>query len=220
MEIERRSNLRPVEVRADQDGGSWLTGYAVVFYDPDNKGTQYDIFEGHVERVDRSAFDDTDWTQTISVFNHDFNQVPLGTTRSGTLSVEVDNIGVKYRVKLPESATSVREAVERGDVAGSSFSWPPDAWTVKRSNDGDFTVHTITKIDRVTDVSPVTWPAYTATSAEMKSRSQARVVEQEDALKEEQKRFEAEEAARAKANLYKARANERVAYDMGYCAST
>jgi HK97 family phage prohead protease len=106
------------------------------------------------------------------LFNHDDDFV-LGRTKSGTMQLVNDELGLRYKIKYnPFDPDHVRvmEKVKRGDVSQSSFAFSvkEDKWETRNGKDH----RTITKLKRLIDVSPVTYPAYQNTSVAMRSLTQ------------------------------------------------
>lgn len=170
--VERRF-INGMEVRKSDDGKvTTLRGYAARF------GSVYDM-GWFTEEVHRDAFKNADLSDVRILFNHDPNQI-LGRTKSGTARVGIDREGFWYEVDLPESATALREAVQRGDVAESSwaFGLKKDTWT--REKDKDKQHRVLMEVEAVYDASPVTFPANPDTSVAKRSLE---VFEQEHAPK-------------------------------------
>ena len=167
---ERRYVTRKPEIRQSEDGPTTLTGYAAVF-DKDSEELGY--WDPFVERIDRAAFDDclADKPDVRCLFNHDPNIV-LGRTKSETLTLTVDNIGLRYEAVLPASGVEmVAEAVKRGDVDQSSFAFSIRSQKWERVKDGPDR-RTILEVEELYDVSPVTYPAYPDTTVAARSRAQ------------------------------------------------
>lgn len=150
-----------------------IVGRAAVFYDG-TPGTEFKLWKGAVERIAPSAFDAalTRPDDVRALFNHDANLV-LGRTSAGTLGLSKDKRGLSYRVDTPDTPTGkeVTELIRRRDVKGSSFAF----WVEKeeRAEEGDLEIFTILSV-RLADVSPVTFPAYEATTAEARASCDAR----------------------------------------------
>jgi HK97 family phage prohead protease len=128
-ELERRFTPVPVELRASGDRAK-IGGYALKF----NMYSRN--LGGFVERVAPSFVSKSrgdGWPDVMARYNHDNNML-LGTTDSGTLSLRVDDIGVDYEVEPPHARQDVVELVTRGDVRRSSFGWDTrtteDDWTL------------------------------------------------------------------------------------------
>jgi HK97 family phage prohead protease len=153
--LERRAVatvLRTEQSAADR----FLVGHASVF------GVRTTIGNSFHEIVDPHAFDQTlaDRDDVRALFNHDPSWI-LARTKSGTLSLSTDTIGLLYKAKMnlrsPQHVT-VMEALDRGDVDQSSFGFQvrEDRW---EDNGGDLPTRTILNA-KLWDVSPVTYAAY------------------------------------------------------------
>lgn len=148
-----------------------LIGYAAVFHRPEHPGTEYHIGSDVVERIDRHAFDRAVRDDDVrALFNHDASQI-LARTTAGTLRLSVDGRGLRYEIDLPDTSTGrmVRDAIQRGDVTGSSFGFVPTR--VRWIDEPTRSIRLIEEASLV-DVGPVTFPAYEATSATLESQPQ------------------------------------------------
>ncbi|HEX3152918.1 MAG TPA: HK97 family phage prohead protease [Gemmataceae bacterium] len=77
MTIERRYTSRLAGVRVENrvSGRPVIIGYAAVFYDPNDKGTEYQLGTDIVERVAPGAFDRAIREDDVrGLFNHDANK--------------------------------------------------------------------------------------------------------------------------------------------------
>jgi len=108
------------------------------------------------------------------LFNHDPNFV-LARTASGTLELREDNLGLHVFATVDKTITWVKDlrtSMQRGDVDQMSFAFTltdaGDDWAV--SDDGTV-VRTLRAdgADQIFDTSVVTYPAYRATSVNMRS---------------------------------------------------
>jgi len=133
-------------------------GYAAKFNSP----TQ--IRGWFREVILPGAFDDVLADDVRCLFNHDPNQI-LARTVSKTLEIGVDASGLWYRYTTPDRtfAKDLADAISRGDVSQSSFAFIPKE-TVWREISEELDLREIVKIERLYDVSPVTYPAYDDTS--------------------------------------------------------
>jgi hypothetical protein len=154
---ERRFYESKVEFEKREDGQdeNTIEGYAAVF----NKDSE--DFGGWVERISPGAFSDVLNDNAVALFNHDMNLV-LG--RNGVnVTLTEDSKGLRYKVKLPETtfAKDLRQLIKDGIIHQSSFAFTvkEQRWT-KPDKNGEPHVRTITKVNRLYDVSPVTTPAY------------------------------------------------------------
>jgi hypothetical protein len=96
----------------------------------------------------------------------------LGRESSGTLRLSVDDRGLRYEIDAPESRADVVEAIERGDVRGSSFAFrvKPAQENWSRMADGR-QLREIREVDGLFDVGPVMKPAYGATESFVSRRA-------------------------------------------------
>ena len=160
-EERRVGYLTNAELRADGDG-STLVGYAAMFDSPSED------LGGFTERIAPGAFKRTLGMDADVRLLFDHEGLPLARSKSGTLSLEEDDLGLKVEAALdPNSpvARSVISAVQRGDIDQMSFAFRTvsDSWSADRS------LRTLEEV-QLFDVSVVTYPAYEATMAAIRSR--------------------------------------------------
>lgn len=163
--MERRNFKQPVSINTREDGTSCVSGYAAVFYREDEPGTEFELWDGYVERIMPGAFDRAIQEDDVrALFNHDANYV-LGRNKASTLRLSVDSVGLRYEIDMPDTQTGrdVRQLIERGDVDGSSFAFIADG--VERRRDNGVEVREVTSV-QLYDVGPVTYPAYAATTTD------------------------------------------------------
>lgn len=164
---EARS-FQTVFKRADGDGdGRTIEGYAAVF----NSRTKIGWFE---EEIATGAFDDAiKRSDCRALFNHDNNHL-LARQSSKTLTLELDEKGLKYRFDAPNTQTGndILEMIARGDLAESSFAFTvkSESWEEEKDDNGKWHYRRVIKeVDILYDVSPVTYPAYADTSVAKRS---------------------------------------------------
>jgi HK97 family phage prohead protease len=175
MNIERRYlPLAPAGVETRADGRSVLTGYAAVFYRGGDAGTEFRLWDDIYERILPTAFDRALQEDDVrALFNHDPSEI-LGRTKAGTLRLSVDDKGLRYEVDPPDWAAGRVESMRRGDVTGSSFSFAPDKTTIRIEKRDNKSVTVLERESvRLFDVGPVTFPAYTGTTAAVRSLDDA-----------------------------------------------
>lgn len=144
-----------VELRAKLDGDT-LVGHAAVFGQVARIGAGY-------EQLERSAFDEVltlPDTDVRALRDHNPSML-LGTQHAGTLDLDVDDEGLAFRVKLPDTsyANDLRVLVDRGDLDGASFGFIPGEDRFHRAPDGR-QVRSHTNVKALVDISAVTFPAY------------------------------------------------------------
>tara|TARA_R100000152_G_C6782231_1_gene219186 strand:- start:11804 stop:12442 length:639 start_codon:yes stop_codon:yes gene_type:complete len=165
-------NEQPVTVERRADGTATISGYAAVYHRQDNPGTQYELMPNYYERIQPGAFTRAlnEGDDVRALFNHDASAV-LGRSKSGTLRLSADKVGLKYEVDLPNTqlARDLAESVERGDISGSSFAFSvtPEGQKIERDKDG--TTYRNILETRLYDVSVVTYPAYEAATSGLRS---------------------------------------------------
>jgi hypothetical protein len=156
MNIERRAfALDDIKIEERGDGKTpVIRGHAAVFDKlSENLG-------GFREKIAPGAFSDVLDDDVRALFNHDSNHI-LGRTASGTLKITQDKTGLRYEIDPPDTQTArdLLVSMKRGDINQSSFGFTveSDDWV---EDDEGRVVRTITKVKRLYDVSPVTYPAY------------------------------------------------------------
>ena len=158
--MEKLVRTADVELRTVDDNSNTVEGVAVVF----NREADLGWF---TEEIDRHAFDGVDMSDVVLNFNHD-NSLLLAGTRNGSLELQVRDDGLFQRANVIDTTQGrdVMKLVKSGLISKMSF-----AFTIARDGEiwetrEDGVEHRlITKIDRLYDVSLVTFPAYQQTSA-------------------------------------------------------
>lgn len=179
------------EVRSVAEGdGIRIFGYWAVFNRlsrelSTDKGVRF------VERILPGAFDETDFSDAESRFNHSDYLSSAPNLRYG-----VDATGAWYEYDHdPHDANHVAtlRRIERREIKGSSFQFPPlpkDAFTVSEHAPG-VKLRTIIKFPRVLEFGPVITPAYPSSSAFARSLDEA--AHQEELALVEQQQLEQQE---------------------------
>lgn len=164
MKKEIRKFDFEVRAKRDEQHGTYLEGTPIV-YDAWTDLGWYD------EQIQRGALDNTDLTDVRFLINHNTDMIPLARSRNNnensTMQMTVEEDGLHIRVNLDvennSDARSLYSAVERGDIDGMSFMFVVDGelWEEEES---DHPKRTVTDIEKVFEVSAVTFPAYEQTS--------------------------------------------------------
>jgi len=164
--VERRT-VPMVEVRVlegPEGEPARIEGYAAVF------GAWSEDLGGFREQIAPGAFAKTIQEADVrALFNHDVNYV-LGRSQSGTLELREDERGLFFSVVPPGTswARDLLVTMERGDVNQMSFGFETvrDEW---EKGPDDEVWRTLVEV-KLFDVSPVTFPAYPQTSAQVRSK--------------------------------------------------
>ena len=159
-----------IEIKKDGTPGS-IVGYPIV-YDKDSE----DMW-GFTERIAKGAAKKALKRSDIRALkNHDPSLI-FG--RQGVnLKLKEDEKGLKYEA-TPIDTRNFREVAEEVRLellTGQSFGFTikSDEWT---DLDTDHPIRTITEIDQIYDVGPVTYPAYKDTSVALRSLEVAKAEE-------------------------------------------
>ena len=182
MKQERRTFTGTVIARSEGENmPKEIGGIAAVI----NSVTDLGYFE---EVIERGAFDNAlnKEYDIRCLFNHEAELI-LGRTKANTCNVFVNGDGNLEYTWVPDyenpTHMSVVRSIMRGDITQSSF-----AFTIKEQKWSESTKYgsmgkrTITIIEDLYDVSPVTYPAYADTEADARSvvalRDQEREIEE------------------------------------------
>lgn len=157
----RRIDVTRLEVRADDNNDMIVEGYATTFNQP------YELLRYSdyvlIEQIDAGAFNECDMSDVILQYNHEGRV--FARTRNKTLELTVDSHGLKVRAHLggTELGRQLYEEIKGGYTDRMSFGFTVK--TDKREILDDYesgvttVIRTITGIDKLYDVSPVSYPA-------------------------------------------------------------
>jgi HK97 family phage prohead protease len=138
-----------------------VEGYATTFNE------SYPIGNGYYERIDAHAIDGADMSDVIFLLNH--GGMVFARLRNKTLFLSIDTHGLKVRADIRgcQQGRELAEGIKNGliDRMSWSFKVAPDGWEY----DPLTKTSTITKIEKIYDVSAVSIPANDGT--EIHSRS-------------------------------------------------
>lgn len=170
MNKEKRAYMCDVSTRADEKHGNVLEGIPIVY------DAETDIGGMWKEIIDRGALDQADLKDVRFLVNHDVDSIPLARSRNNnensTMQMTVEEDGLHVRVDLDTEgnprAKELYSAIKRQDISGMSFmfSVKSDKWD---DVDSDYPTRHITALDKVFEVSAVTFPAYEQTSINARS---------------------------------------------------
>ena len=166
--------------------------------------SEYEVWPGYFEIIDRHALDETDMSDVLFQFNH--GGAPLARLRNKSLQLGIDETGGWAEADLGgcQQGRDIYEAISNGLIDRMSFGFTVPREGYEWTEDEDGNIHSrITKIEKLYDVSCVDLPAsdYTDISARSQvaagieaQRKQAELDRQADELAEE-KRKSADSAA-------------------------
>ena len=172
--MNKITRVYDVELRSAETDSREVEGYAVVF----NAETDLGWF---TEEIDRDAFNQTDMSNVYLLFNHDENNVLAGTSNN-SLKMNIDDRGLFQTSNIVDTSIGedVLKLVKNGLINKMSFAFTiangGEEWSERDGKEHRI----IRKIDKLFDVSLVTYPAYSQTSAYARSMT--------DELAEEHKR--------------------------------
>ena len=128
-----------------------VEGYATTFDIP------YDFMPGYQECIRKSALEGADMSDVIFQFDH--NGMVMARLRNNTLSLFIDDHGLKVSADLKGSqqGRELYEAIKNGLVDRMSWAFrvAEDGWEFDKEN----RISYITKVEKVYDVSAVSIPA-------------------------------------------------------------
>jgi hypothetical protein len=187
---EYRNFQVPFEIRAKEDDGMIVEGYATTFNEKyllwEEDG--YEVWE----QVDARAFDETDMSDVIMQYNHEGRV--FARLSNGTLELDADEHGLKVRADLggTEIGRQLYEEIKGGYTNKMSFGFTVKTDDVENKKEDAKTVitRTITDIAKLYDVSAVSIPANDGTTISARSFSDGVIAEAEA------ERMRAEEEAR------------------------
>ena len=162
---ERRFFVAPVTIEKRVAEGEQkfyeIEGFALKY----NQRTNIGWFD---EEILPGACDEVINDDIRCLFNHNPNYIlARSVDGKGTLALELHPEGLKYRYTTPNRsfALDLQDAIEAGDVSQSSFAFrAKEVIWVRPENENDNELRQIKKMERIYDVSPVTYPAYQDTS--------------------------------------------------------
>lgn len=154
-----------------------VSGYAIVFNSDSND------LGGFIERIEPTSLDGViEQSDVLCLLNHNEDRGVLARSNKGegSLTLEIDEIGLKYTFEAPNTALGdeLLEGLRRGDISTSSFAFTvgKDSWS--KLDNGTY-LRTINSINELFDVSPVYRAAYDATSVKADSRGLDAIKQQE-----------------------------------------
>lgn len=197
MEKNREYRYIPLdkfELRAEGEAETMnVRGYASTF-------DEYELFSiddtSYCERIEPTAFDGCDMTDVV--FRKDHTGTVYARTSNKSLKLDVDKHGLLTDTDLSRTASAreMYEEIRAGMYTQMSFAFVVDDDEIERDKDNHKYTRVIKHIQKLYDVSPVSFPANPGTDIYARSRFDG-VIEEE--RKEFAERAKALELAKAKA---------------------
>lgn len=163
-----------IELRAASSASPMISGHAALF----NSASEL-LCGCFREVILPGAFTDALATSDVrALFNHNPDNI-LGRTSAGTLRLKEDDTGLAIEIDPPDTTVGrdLLTSMKRGDIKEMSFGFTigedGDEWARDPDGSGNWT-RTIRKVERLFDVSPVTYPAYPETDCAVRSLEQAK----------------------------------------------
>ena len=155
-----------IELRNEEDSRH-IEGYGSIY------NTRSVDLGGWFEVIAPGAFDGVVERSDVKCYlEHNPNRGILARCKngSGSLSLELDEKGLKYSFDAPKTnlGDEVVEGLKRGDYSQSSFAFTVESETWSKEGDGTY-LRTINKIGGLYDVSIVANPAYEGTDVALRS---------------------------------------------------
>lgn len=161
------------------DGENVVEGYAVKFGTPSED-------MGFIETIEKGAFDNVDLSDVRLFLEHD-EQKLLARSKSNTLQLNVDDVGLHFRALLPNTTlgNDTMEMIRRGDLSNCSFGFTVGDASWSKQN--GVHLRSINKIKRMFEISLVSIPAYSDTDVAVAKRSleDARIAFEKEQLEAE-----------------------------------
>ncbi len=151
-----------IEMREEETANKMvIEGYAAVFDSETLIGSEE---RGFYEKIDKQAFDGANMKDIPLKYNHSDAVPILARTRNKSLTCTVDERGLKIRAELldTQDCIDMYKRIKAGLIDKMSIAFTVAEQTRERK--GKALHRTITKFDRIFDVSVVDTPAYEDTA--------------------------------------------------------
>ena len=202
--MEKRIYNVETRVETTEDNKEVVVGYGSIFNSrSENLGGFYEYIAPEAITSDTIVASDV-----RALINHDPNLI-LARSKNGegNLKLSVDETGLRYEFNIPETSYGKDLAInlKNGNISQSSF-----AFTIAKDGDNWTTdaegrdIRTITKIDRLYDISSVTYPAYSEASSDLVIAQRGlQTYKESQKIKEEEKDLVTRSLAKLKIEIAK-----------------
>ncbi|WP_414043076.1 HK97 family phage prohead protease [Macrococcus sp. EM39E] len=170
MSKEVRTLEAEIEVRKLEDDSSEMIveGYALRF------NTWSENLGNFIETITPEALKNTELNNLRLLFNHNWDNV-LGRQSAETLDIEVDEVGLRFKAKLPNTTLGrdLYEQIRVGNINQCSFEFTldKDGEDVKYDTKESIYKRTVKAIKRIREISIVSLPAYESSDVAIALRS-------------------------------------------------
>ena len=165
--MEKRIYNLETRVETTENNKDVVVGYGSVF------NSRSENLGGFFEFISPTAItDETIKNSDVrALINHDPNLI-LARSKfgEGNLNLSIDETGLKYSYELPDTTygRDLGVNLKNGNISQSSFAFTiaegGDSWTTDENGND---IRTINKIDRLFDISSVTYPAYSESTSDL-----------------------------------------------------
>lgn len=109
-----------------------------------------ELWDGYFEKIDRCAFDNTlkDGHNIFLLYHHKWDK-PLSSTKTGTLELNTDNIGLKFKATINSNLSYGKDTIElikEGLIQGCSFGFSCISEDVKYNGNDDTVTRTLLEL--------------------------------------------------------------------------
>lgn len=187
------------ELREQAEGGDMIVVGQPVIFGVETVLWEYDGIQ-YKEVIDSRALDEAKMDDVV--LNIDHEGKPAAKTKNGTLKLFLRHDGLYMEADLSKNTTG-RELYE--DIRNGFYDKMSFAFKVREdSYDRETHTRTILKIERIYDVSAVTWAAYEQTSLSARNWAKAQYeIEAAEAVKKQAEACRGAEATREDIEKYK-----------------
>lgn len=167
----RLFNDESLEIRSSQESeAKVISGYALKF------NTRSNVLGDFIETIEPGALDGADMSDVRALVDHNPSLI-IGRSSSGTLKLDVDEVGLRFEISLPNTqyANDLYENIRLGNISNCSFGFniASQGATREKNPTTGLYFQRIKKISKLTDVSVVTYPAYNDTDVYARNLDQA-----------------------------------------------
>jgi HK97 family phage prohead protease len=135
-----------------------------------------ELWPGFREKIAPGALDDVMDDDVAVMTNHDSNMI-MARTAAGNARIGQDATGGWVEWDFPDTTAGrdTRENMKVGNITGMSFGFTVKEDSLDRDKETGTVTRTILKLERLYDASPVAFPAYEQTDAQLRTEYRAEI---------------------------------------------